>query len=234
MNKSNNRRLRIHKSDGKVLKRRNKKNVSGRKRGRVQIYGDAGRQALRDINALRRFVNAEIHYTDAIGNAVASTSTAAFVLLNGLSTGDTMTTRTGQSVKCDGMDFKFIITGNAAAIPLYERILVVADKQTNAAIFAIGELLNATTVTSMYTVGNQSRFQVLYDESFSLVPGSESYAITRALKLPAAGIHTMFNTGNAGTVADIVSLSIYLIHFSDQAVNNSSFSYYSRFWFLDN
>lgn len=229
MNKANNKRNRIHKSDGKTNARRPRRN----KPGRYQVYSAAGRQALRDVNALRRFINTEIHNTDAVGNGVASTSTASFVLLNGLTTGDGNSNRTGQSVKGDGIDLKFTVTGNAAATPLFQRVLVVRDKQPNSAIFAIGDLLNATTVTSTYTIGNQMRFDVLYDESFSLVPASDSYAILRNTRINA-NFHTEYNTNNAGTVADIVTNSIYLIHFSDQAVNNSSFSYYSRYWFIDN
>jgi hypothetical protein len=233
-NKARNTKNRIHKSDGKVKrKRRVNRNQVISKRGRLQIYGDAGRQLMRDVNSLRRFINTEIHNTDAIGNAVASTSTASFVLLNGLTTGDGNSNRTGQSIKGDGIDLKFVITGNAAATPLLQRVLVVMDKQPNAAIFAIGDLLNATTATSMYTVGNQLRFNVLFDESYTMVPASDSYCQVRAIKINA-NAHTEYNTNNAGTIADIVTNSIYLIHFSDQAVNNSAINYFSRFWFIDN
>lgn len=210
--------------------RRNKPNLNPP--NRWNTYSNAGRQALQDINYLRRFINTETNYTDAVVNGVASSTTATFTLLNGIQLGDTAATRTGQSVKCVKIDLNIAVVGNQSATSILGRILVVMDKQANAATFAVGDLLNATTVTSMFTIGNQMRFSVLYDESYAMNINGNFCFVER--KLLNCQSHTEYNTGNAGTVADINTNSIYLIHFTDQATNTPLISFYSRYWFVDN
>ncbi len=234
--------IRIVKSDSKKNKSSRKRNSLRRGRpnnsamldsnSRWNIYGRAGLQALKDLNYLRRFINTETNYTDAVQNAQASNTTANFNLINGLSLGDTATTRTGQSVKCVKIDLNFSVIGNQSGTSITGRILVVMDHQSNGAIFLIGDLLNATTPTSMFVVGNQMRFSVLFDESYAInINGN--FAFTQR-KLINCQSHTEFNTGNAGTVADINTNSIYLIHFSDQGVNTPTINWYTRYWFVDN
>lgn len=223
------------KSDGK---RRNKRS-SGKKprnpmqkpgRGRM-VYLDAGRQALKDINILRRFINTEIKRVDYSATETSST-TATFDLLNGMAQGTTASTRVGQSVKCDGIFVRLAITINASATTSFERVLVVMDKQANGAAPAIGSILNATTVVSPFVIGAQNRFAILMDESFALSAGGIQCVLYD--KSIACSSHVEYNTGSAGTIADINTNSIYLIHFSDQATNVVSLSMFVCFWFIDN
>lgn len=234
--------IRLVKSDSKRNRKSSSKNNSLR-RGRPNqpnrnppnrwnTYSNAGRQALQDLNYLRRFINTETNYTDAVVNGVASSTTPTFTLLNGIQLGDTAATRTGQSVKCVKIDLNISVIGNQTATSILGRILVVMDKQPNAAIFAIGDLLNATSVTSMFAIGNQMRFAVLYDESYAMnINGNFCFVERKVINCQS---HTEYNTGNSGLVADINTNSIYLLHFSDQATNTPSISFYSRYWFVDN
>ncbi len=231
----NSNRVKFHYSDSKKPKKKkssNRRPLVRNPRGRIDIYADAGKQALRDLNYLRTFINTEIHNSDSSQSGQASSSTASFNLLNGTTTGDAVNNRSGQSVKANGISLRYYVVGNASANWIAGRIMVVYDKQANGAIFAIGDLLNATTPVSMRTVGNQMRFLVLYDKNYVLSWNGNS-SIIEDVNIPCQN-HTEYNTGTAATVADIVTGSIYLIHFTDQATNTAAMTWYSRYWFVDN
>ncbi len=216
-------------SDGKTGKKKFKnKRIP---MDRFSIYKRAGQQALRDVNALRRFVNTELHYIDSTASTALST-TPSFFLLNGCAPGDTATTRTGQSIKVDELDLRFALSVNATAVVDHVRILVIIDKQPNATQFAIADLLPVTNVVAPYTDGSQQRFIPVYDVTLPLSIYNTG-AFFQRVRLPNK-FHTTYNTGTAGTVADIVSYSYYLVAFSDQTTNTPTMLHYARTWFVDN
>ncbi len=229
---TNNRRNLWKRSDGKIKRnkksRRRSRNSGG---GRMSLYYNAGRQALRDINMLRKFINTEVKCVDVTGSEASST-TPTFDLLNGMALGNANGQRSGQSVKCQNVDLKILLTISASAATSFERVMVVQDKQCNGAIFAIGSLLNGTNTYSSYVVGGQNRFLVLFDETFALSANGDQ-VFTKSIRLGTM-MHVEYNTGNAGTVADINTNSLYLIHLSDQVTNTVNMQYFSRFWYVDN
>jgi len=225
------------KSDGKFRKKRGKRSSgrnqvnTTRNRGRL-VYLDAGKQALKDVNYLRRFLNTEIKCLDTNANLEASSTTATFNLLNGMGQGTANAQRIGQSVKCDGIYVRFAIVINAASTTAFERLLVVQDKQPNAAIFAIGLLLNTTTIVSPYLISGQNRFAVLLDEAIALTNnGDQALVFDRSIPCNS---HTEYNGSSNGNVSDIATNSIYFIHFSDQGANTVGVTYYFRYWYVDN
>lgn len=237
-NRANNKRLATIKSDGKVRRKRRSRALKTRasdlpSRSRLAVYGDAGSQLARDLNNLRRFINTETHYTDALQNGQGMSTTATFTLLNGLTLGNTTTNRTGQSIRGVKSDFRFNMTGNALANAMQVRVLIVYDKQPNAAIFVIGDLLAATTPVSAYNFGNQNRFIILFDQSYSLSSLSGDFTMN-GTSIVTTNQHVDYNTGNAGTIADITTGSMYLVQFSDQAVNTGAITFSHRYWFVDN
>ncbi len=239
MIKSNNRRAPTMKSDGKLGKKRSKNrrgvyraSAKDRLPSRVTNYKNFAIQAWRDVNLIRKFMNTEVHYSDVnVGSAGIST-TPTFTLANGSVTGDDVTNRTGRSVKFENVDLRFILVNNATAVTTFSRILIVRDIQPNAAIFAIGDLLTATTVVAPYNTNNQYRFVVLYDEVICLStagPANVSMVVRRPLQF-----HTEYNSTNGGSIADITTNSLYLVCFSDQATNTPTFQANIRSWFVDN
>lgn len=226
---SNNRKNAFNKSDGR--RRRPKRQQKRRPPGRMEIYANAGRQAMRDVNSLRRFINAEFHYND-VNATISATTTYSIILLNGLSLGDTSTTRTGQSIKMDRLDLRFYAEANATTILNLVRVIVVYDKQSNAASMTSADLLVSTNPNSPYTFGSQNRFTPLYDENFALNYNGTGI-ITKSLTLPA-NQHVTYSTSNAGTIADIITGGLFLLVASRDLANPPSFTYYSRLWFVDN
>ncbi len=228
---SNNKRKTWDRSDSNKRRGKRGKRRGAKQPGRLQIYSSAGKQIMRDINTLRRFINTEFHYIDTTASTTATT-TPTLVLLNGSVLGDTTTTRTGQSIKMDRSDFRFQLSVNATSIINFVRIIVVVDKQTNATAMTAADLLVTSNTVSPYTFGSQQRFIPLFDETFALStygPG----AITKCIGL-STNQHVTYNTVNGGTVADIVTNSVYLIFLSDQGANAPSILYYNRLWFVDN
>lgn len=232
LNKAKGTKNRIHKSDGKVNRKRRQRGGNVGRRPKRIAYTDMAYQVANDFNRLRQFINTEIKYNDSTVAASAVSSTATFLLLNGMSLGTSSSTRIGQSVKCQGMDLRFSISGNVTAVQSYTRLLVVYDKQANGAIFSILSLLNAADTIASYAVGSQMRFNVLYDETFATSTAGP-LNIVNFTKL-GVNQHTEYTTGNAGTIADINSGSIYLVYISDQAVNTTTLNSYIRYWFIDN
>lgn len=138
-------------------------------------------------------------------------------------------------------------TGQAAAdISCKVRILLVMDKQTNAAAMASANLLqdasgSNATIATFQNPNNFGRFQVLKDKTMDFgnvsMAGSSvgvaidqaglvrSFKFTRKFRVP---VTVNFNATNGGTVADIIDNSFHLI----AAANNISYapqiSYYSR------
>jgi hypothetical protein len=232
---STSKKLPVKKSDASAQMRRrsNRKRVP---KSRRIPYGKIANQVMNDgamaLKLVSKFLNTEIHYNDVAATAAASSSTASFVLLNGISQGDTTVLRTGSSIKADGIDLAYGVYIGTVALATQQRIMVVLDKQTNGAIFTIASLLSATTVYAPAVPEGQKRFAILHDESIMLSSAGPNNIINK-VRIPLNN-HIEYNLGNAGTVADINTGSIYLIFFSNQAVNTAAFDYYSRFWFIDN
>jgi len=226
MNLSKAKGKKIIKSDGKRRKKGGQKRLP---------YGKTimrlGSQAGRDFQWLRQFVNTEIHYLDTTNSSNVST-TSTLVLLNGTTTGDTATTRTGQSIRMNALDINAYLLGNSTAQQESVRILIVFDRQPNGAAYTSTGLLNVDNTISMYTVGGQNRYIVYSDEMYAISNGGPTNVhFSKRIQLNQ---HTEYNTGSAGTVADINSGSLYLQFVSDQGTNYPILAYYCRLWFVDN
>jgi len=124
-------------------------------------------------------------------------------------------------------------------------MIIVLDRQTNgAAPAAVTDILQANSTISPRSLSNRKRFKILWDKFFLLggvlngagtgsqLPCQENFKIYMKFKKP---IIEEFNTGVAGTVADIASNSIYLLSFSNQGAGatDAFIDYYTRFRFTD-
>jgi hypothetical protein len=207
-----------------------KKRGRRRKKGtREPSYGQIYTKVARDVSWLMSVVNVEDKYID-INTAVTSTTTGAFVLLNGMGLGDTAITRNGQSIK----GIKLSVNGSltqAVTSNQYERIMVFYDKQCNAAAPIQTDLLTGGLFT-FRNISQLPRFHMLMDEMFSVSSASPTVIlIDRSWNLNQ---HTIYNTGVAGTVADITNNSLYFFHISNDAANGPTLVFNTRFLFTDN
>lgn len=158
-------------------------------------------------------VRAEKKFIDvsATSTAVAGASTfSAATLLNGCVPGATASDRIGRKIHMKSLFLRY-----TTAIPASSggsgcvRILVVYDKQPNAATAAITDVLLASDMRSPNNLSNSDRFVTLIDEVCQPMSVNEieeqSGVLYRKFNLESA-----FNAGTAGTIADITSGSILL------------------------
>lgn len=131
------------------------------------------------------------------------------------------------------------------------RVLLVLDKQTNAAQMTGAALMNDgadpdSTLDSFQNPNNFGRFQVLKDRSYvfeqkcavnnaaattvSIGGLMKTFNFTHRFKNPLT-VH--FNATNGGTVADIVDNSLHVLMLCDQVTAPAEAAYYSRVSFKE-
>jgi len=137
-------------------------------------------------------------------------------------------------------------TAQAAPPPASKvRLLLVLDKQTNAAPMTSAQLLNdsadaSSTISSYQNPNNFGRFQVLKEKYFNVLTPSVAGTVAGNLIISAGntfhwkmsytfnGLNVHFNATNGGTVADIIDNSLHIIVGASNITLNPGIAYYSR------
>jgi len=163
--------------------------------------------------------SSEWKYIDT-ADAYAVNTTGTLTLLNGLSLGNTATTRIGQKVTLRTLEVKYRSAVTATTgLDQTHRILFVLDRQCNGAALTLAEVIVPQNTEGLRNLAQRKRFKILMDLRFDLNAAGESGS-TKADKFFytfKGGLVQEFNAGNAGTVADISSGSIYMIHLGSNA-----------------
>lgn len=226
------------------------------------VYGPAGSRrrgmvkyrwpVRRRLNRLEMaYVKPEKHYILAQGTNVSSTNAApSLTLLNGCTRGDTVQNRTGDRVNLGKGHISGFLHTSAVGSPLaYDtRVLVVLDSQANASALTASILFGSTT-PQPYTMLNfnnydfYKRFSVLHDEKLTLkddftIDSGNNFGPCQQSKPFDFGWDCKqfvadYAGGNAGTIADIRSGSIYLVIITNNT-NAVSFLFDSVQYFTDN
>jgi len=166
----------------------------------------------------------ELKSVDVTGSIAADT-TSAVLLLNGIARGDDIGDRIGRKVIIKMMELRFKLGATSdTGIDQVQRLLVVYDKQTNGAACTGAQVL--ATVASAYApysptnLENRNRFVVLYDTGAVSIQSDvlgavevPKYGSQRVFNMKRyfSGLPVTFNAGDAGTVADISTGSIYAV-----------------------
>jgi hypothetical protein len=152
--------------------------------------------------------------TKAVTNAVSQVcdTTGAITLLDGIAPGTAINQRLGIKVTLDRLEgvLEMGVT-SATGTDQYQRWAVVLDKQPNGSAAAITDVYENTSPAAAKNLANMHRFQILKEVllplNASAEPGSKR---TFKVSIPLNS-NVIFNAGNAGTVADIVTNAVYLI-----------------------
>jgi len=180
---------------------------------------------------LKWYVNPEYKKLDQAFSAVAISTTASKTLLNGMAQGDTLTTRDGNRIRMLGLYGCLDFTQNSSATQTFLRIIIVLDKQANAALFGSGVLLTNDAVTEVWNPNTAQRFIRLFDKSISLsINGSSARQVRFKIKL---GQHVFYSANN-GTIADIQTNALVIYMVSSEATNAPAVTGNIRLTFLDN
>ncbi len=150
--------------------------------------------------------------------AQVSNTTPSLVELTNLAQGLTDTTRIGNKIMLSGLQFRYLAKDT---VQNSVRVMIVQDKQTNGAIFAAADVLaDVTAIDNVASLRNRDeslRFRVLYDRVHLIsLTGKDSVYVSKFIKL---NVPVKYD-GNAGTIADITSNSLAILHVSEVASSN--------------
>lgn len=219
---------------------RRKRRGGGRRTSRISYIATA-KQLKSDVSKVMRYLpvmkallNVEDKYIDSTATAVSVSTTPGQVLLNGCTQGNTASTRVGWSIKAVNLEVivSLKIDDAETATPSMIRWVIVRDKQCNGAAFSSTSYWVSNSVVSLTNVANQQRFHTYKDDLVMLSPNGPECACHREV-IPMQ-FHTDYNSGNAGTVADIATDSLYFMYISDNNTNTPHLDYAFRYWFVDN
>jgi len=153
----------------------------------------------------------EFKSVDVTGTPATDTASGV-LLLNGMARGDEIFERNGREVTMKSIQLTCqnnVTTGTG--VDQTHRVLLVYDRQANGAALTAAQVLTAVNVFSPRNLENRRRFKILMDKKLTLnasgEPGSNRvWTYYRRLRHPIT-----FNAGDAGTVADITTGSLYLV-----------------------
>lgn len=160
--------------------------------------------------------------------------TVAPILLNGLVQGTTGSTRVGRKIlmKSIYIRLNFYLAATTTGGGRL-RVLVVHDKQSNGLAPAVTDILLANSNISPNNLSNSDRFVTIFDEESDPIGATSEYGTTMKM-FKNLGLDTSYNTGNAGTIADISTGSVYLLFSqSSMLIANPQVDYRSRIRFVD-
>lgn len=163
------------------------------------------------------------------------TTTGVVYLINGCARGSAFNQRNGQEILMRSIELRYHVVSQSVTLNSICRIAIVYDRQTNAALPAITDILNTADITSARNLENRKRFRILYDKtiplSISNTNGSQHYEkFYRKLRHPVN-----FNTGTTGGSGDITTGSLLIVLDSDQALvaDSPRVYYHTRVRFTD-
>lgn len=156
---------------------------------------------------------AETKFIDNTASTTLATAAATFssaILLNGCVQGTEAVNRLGRKIVMTSLYLKGTATLQAASTQGgYVRIMVVYDRQANGTAPAITDVLLADSSISPNNLSNRERFVKVIDHETQNVSTQGDFAVPFEI-YRKLNLETNFNTGNAGTVGDITTGSLYM------------------------
>jgi len=184
----------------------------------------------------------EWKYLDTAIAATPVNTAGTMNLLNGIAPGTSASQRVGMRVAIQSLELRLSLTMVADCPSQFNRYLVILDRQPNsAAPAALTAFLTPGTYMGCRNLENRKRFKTLLDKCYVLGGTAANFAtepnkvyehIYLKYKKP---IIEEFNSGVAGTVADIATNSIYFVSVGDVAAGatDSDFSLLCRMRYTD-
>lgn len=175
----------------------------------------------------RQFSRGEWKYND-LNTAVDINSTATLTLLNGLQPGTAANQRVGMKITMKTLEIRArMATTAATGVEQFARWFIVLDRQPNgAAPGAITDIISAAGVQYPRNLANRKRFKILLDKCWafgatSVATGTPTSRFVKYYLKFRRPLVTEFNTGVAGTVADISTNSLYLVVIGSEVAGNT-------------
>jgi Geminivirus coat protein/nuclear export factor BR1 family. len=165
---------------------------------------------------------AETKFIDTSPNPTLTQAVSTWVstpiLLNGCIQGTEATQRLGRKITMTSLYAKINLTmSTTTTLGGYVRVAVVYDKQANGTAPGITDVFLNNLITSPNNLSNRDRFVKIVDMETPIISTSGDPICTLEI-YRKLNLETCFNTGNAGSIGDITSGSLYLY-----VCNNASF-----------
>lgn len=190
---------------------------------------DLALKALRNTKYIRGLVNSEMFHKDFTTSAYGISSAGVIFQLTEISQGNTMGTRTGNSILLRNLSQRLRLTKNTSAVTTVVRVILFQDKQQVADTQpTIGDVLQSTSVDAPLNANNFGRFNILTSKVIVLDSNRPMY---HKESFRSMFSHVRFN-GTAST--DISKNGLYVMFISDQPTNQPTLDYYSRLSYRDN
>jgi len=135
------------------------------------------------------------------------------ILLNGIARGDDISERVGRQVDLVSVNFDGTVYGNATTVNQNIRWAIVYDRFPNGVAPTIPLIYTSISdPSSPRVLDNRNRFTVLASKHMTVsAPGGIHDQMVVKKYRGLHGLQTTFNSGDAGTVADIQSGALYLL-----------------------
>lgn len=188
--------------------------------------------------AARRKQGPEKKNIDTVNTQNLAFGSAAFGVLipiNIVAQGASAETRVGRKIVNTSLDFNWTVSlGTTSTGGGNVRILVVYDKQTNAALPVVADVLAAGNFLAPMNLANSERFVVIASIITEPVSANNNFAVSGKFYRKML-LETVFNDTNAGNIGDIQTGGIYFLVAQDGFIGtaNGLFSYYTRIRFED-
>lgn len=160
----------------------------------------------------------ELKFTDVSGTATLAVAAGSWTtpgptfLLNGLVPDATATGRIGRKILMKSLllraELRLASTSTQGG---YGRYLVVLDKQANGEAPAVLDILLADAMQSPMNISNSNRFRILAEGFFTEASSNGTYTSEGVEVYKELNIPVQYNTGTAGTIADIATGSVYIL-----------------------
>lgn len=183
------------------------------------------------VYKLKSLINTEFKTVDTVASSVITT-TPIIAIINALATGDDFDDRDGRVVRFKSIDVRLEMTMNTTPINDMIRVMVVIDKQANETTLLILDLLTLADMRSHKNLDQRKRFVILKDEVIEFSVGKGTNKLFHWYK--KLDMKTIYDSGNAGTIADITTNAMYLILFGTEAANGVLVSRSVRMRYIDN
>lgn len=167
----------------------------------------------------------EKKWLDSNVTLVTSGSGAASVtLLNGISQGTTSNTRIGSRIEVKSVQFRYNFQNGTSATGVAPiRIKIVYDKESNGAAPTATDIMASDAIDALNNLNTAGRFITMFDQTWNPIAGPGTSATAGAWQAQVldgfikCNLPTKYNGGNAGTIADISSGSIYVLCWTNGA-----------------
>lgn len=208
---------------------RKKRFVKRKAPGRWSTYFAAGKQLYKDVKMLKGLINPEFKTCETT-NSGSLSSLSSSNLLNDVLRGTDYNQLTGRSVKFRSLQYYIQFQWNpSATTPARYRFAIVLDKEAS-------NSFSATNVWSDFYSGFRNldlrKDIVVLREGTGVVDQYHPERLVKGyLKL---NMHTIYNTNQSSTIADLDADALWLCVWTDQGVNQPTYGYRCRLRFIDN